>query len=133
MQQHFPVRVAAHQTHRQSTMQFASRRFVADAAEQAGAQDMQFGFGHRALQPQHQAIVEQARMIDPVGIADERVGGPAQIEQAVPVGVVAGQARDFQSQHDPDLTERHFGGHARKAGTLDKPRTGDAEIFVEDL
>lgn len=121
MQQHFTVRFATHETDRQSSMQLAARRLVADAAEQSRAQNMQFRFGHRALQPQHQTIVEQARMINPVGIADEGVGCAAQIEQAIPVGVVARQARDFQSQHDADLTERHFSGHAREARTLGEP------------
>src|SRR6516164_1436341 len=133
MQQHFAVRLAAYQTHRQPSMQLTACGLVADAAEQACTQDMEFGFRHRALEPQHQPIVEQARMIDAVGIADEGMGDAAQIEQTVPVGVVAGQARDLQSQHDSDLTEGHFSDHAGKTSTLGKPRARDPEVLVEDL
>ena len=82
---------------------------------------MQFGFRHSALEPEHQSIVEQARMINPVGIADEGVGDATQVEQAIPVGIVARQARDLQSQYDADLPESDLGGHAREAGTLASP------------
>jgi hypothetical protein len=34
-------------------------------------------------------------MIDAVGVADECVGKPAEIDQAVPIGVVARQSRDL--------------------------------------
>ena len=103
---------------RQATPQFAARGLVADAAVEAGAQDVQLGLAHRALQPQHQAIVEQRRVIDAIGVADQRVGQPAQVEQAVPVGVVAGEARDLEPEHDPDVAEGDLGGQAREAAAL---------------
>jgi hypothetical protein len=49
----------------------------------------------RSIQPEDQAIVEKRRMIDAVAIADQRVGHAAKIEQAIPVGNIAGQAGDF--------------------------------------
>ncbi len=58
MQQHFTVGLAAHEADRQPPMQFTARRLIADTAEQARAQDMQFRFGHGALEPEHQTIVE---------------------------------------------------------------------------
>lgn len=53
-------------------------------------------------------------MIDAVGIADQRVGEPAQIDEAMPVGVVARQTRDLKPEHEADVTERDLGGQARK-------------------
>jgi hypothetical protein len=38
------------------------------------------------------ANVEQCGVVDPISVADQSVGHAAQIEQAVPVGVVTGQA-----------------------------------------
>src|SRR5712691_6285958 len=46
---------------------------------------------HSALEPEQEPIIEQRRMIDAVGIADQRVGETAQIDEAVPVSVVARQ------------------------------------------
>src|ERR1700674_4582529 len=51
IQQHFTVCFAAHQADGQPPMQLTAGRFVADAAEQSGTQDMQFRFGHRAFSP----------------------------------------------------------------------------------
>ena len=52
---------------------------------------MQLHFGHGALHPQDEPVVEQRRMVDAVGVGDQGVGHPGQLEQPVPVGVVAGQ------------------------------------------
>jgi hypothetical protein len=49
-----------------------------------------------------------------LGIADERVGEAAQIDEAVPVGIVASQTRDLKPEHEADVTKRDLGGQARK-------------------
>ena len=71
-------------------------------------------------------------MIDPVSIADERVGDSAQVEQPIPIGVVASQARDFKPQDHAGTTERYFGCQVREAGAFGQAGTGDAEVLVED-
>ena len=71
-------------------------------------------------------------MIDPVAVADQRIGNAAQIEQAIPVGIVARQARDFQSQHDADVAESHFRGHAGESGALRRSGAGQAQVFIND-
>ena len=76
----------------QTPPQFAASGFVADAAEQASPQDVQLGFAHCAFETEHQPVVEQCGVVDPIGVADQSVGQAAQIEQAVPIGVVTGQA-----------------------------------------
>ncbi len=74
---------------RQSSTQFAARRLVANAAVEAGPQDMQLGFAHSALEPEQEAIVEKGGMIDAVGVADQRISEAAQLDEAMPIGVVA--------------------------------------------
>jgi len=59
---------------------------------------------------QQQPIVEHRRVVDAVGVGDEGVGHPGQVQQPVPVGIVAGQPRALQRQHDPDLPEADLGG-----------------------
>jgi hypothetical protein len=46
------------------------------------AQDMQLGFARCAFEAGAARIIEHRRMITPIGIADERVGETADIEQA---------------------------------------------------
>jgi len=55
------------------------------------AEPAQLGLADRALQPQQQPVVELARIVDPLGIDNQRVHQPAEIEQLVPVPIVAGQ------------------------------------------
>src|SRR5208282_361653 len=133
MQQDLAVTLTSHEADRQAPTQLTTLCLVADAAEQPRPQDVQFCLRHRALQAQHQAVVEQPRVVNPVGIADERVGDTAEVQEAVPVGVVARQTGDLEAEYDPDLTERHIRGHAREAGPLAEAGTGDAEIFIDDL
>jgi hypothetical protein len=50
-------------------------------------------FAHGAFfRAEHQAIVEQGRMIETVAVSDQRVGHTAQIQQTIPVCIVARQS-----------------------------------------
>src|SRR5262249_35287138 len=99
-----------------ATPEFAARRLVANAAIEARAQNVQLGFAHGALQPQQQPVIEHRRVIEAVAIADQRVDEAGEIDEAIPFGIVAGQARDFQTQHEADTGERHLGSEPGKAG-----------------
>jgi hypothetical protein len=87
----------------QPAAQLAAGGLVADPAVQPCPQDVQLDLGHGALHPQQQPVVEQRRMVDAVSVGDQRVGHPGQIQQPLPVGVVAGQPGALQRQHDPNL------------------------------
>jgi hypothetical protein len=54
---------------------------------------MQLGLAHGALEPEQEAIVEEGGVIDAVGIADQRVGEAAQLDEAMPIGVVVRRSR----------------------------------------
>ena len=77
-------------------------------------------------------ISEHRRMIDAVGIADERIGEAAEIEQAIPVGVVTGEAGDFEPEHDADMAEGHLGGEPGEAIALDDAESGKPKVFVDN-
>jgi IstB-like ATP binding protein len=70
---------------------------------------------HRPLEAEEEAVVEVARVIQAVLVADERVGEGADLEQAVPVGRAAREAADLEAEHDPDLAEADRGDEAREA------------------
>jgi hypothetical protein len=93
---------------------------------------VQLSFAHRTFQTQQQAIVEQRRMVDAVVVANQRVCHAAEFQQAIPVGVVPGQARNLQSQHDAHVSQRHFAGQASEAGAFIGAGAGQAEIFIDD-
>ena len=66
---------------------------------------MQLGLTHRAFETQKEPIVEMTGIVDPVFIEDERVREGADLQEAVPVGGVAGQPRYFQPHDQADTTE----------------------------
>ena len=70
---------------------------------------MKLGFAHRALQPEQQAIIEEGRMIDAVGISNQSVGEAGKIDEPVPIRIVAGKTRDFETEHEADAGKRHLG------------------------
>ena len=128
---HFAVPFAPHKAHGQTAAQFTACCLVADAAIQPCAQDMKFRFRHGAFQSEDQSIVESCGMIDSVAVPDQSIRHAAQIEQAIPVGVVARQARDLQTQHDAYMAECHFRRHAGESGALHRSGAGQAEIFID--
>src|SRR3981081_1343197 len=101
MKQEFPLPVSPNETHRPYAQKPPACRFVADAAVEPCANDMQFCFTHGALQSKQQAIIEQRWMIDAIIVPDERIANAAQLQQAISVRIVSGQTRDFKAQHNP--------------------------------
>jgi hypothetical protein len=83
---------------------------------------------HRSTKPKSDSrhITELSTLID-----DERIGHAAQIEQTVPVGVVARQTRDFESENDSNVPQCYLGGHARKAATICDTGAREAQILVD--
>src|ERR1700736_7048633 len=106
MEADLAIGFAPDEADRQSSAQFTTRRLVADAAVEAGPQHMQLGLAHGALEPEQETIVEKGGMIDAVGIADERIGESAQLDEAMPIGVVARQACDLKPEHKPGVGDR---------------------------
>src|SRR5499433_1041468 len=124
--------LAPEEANRQATPEFAARRLVANAAIEARAQNVQLCFAHGALQPQQQPVIEHRRVIEAVAIADQRVGEAGEIDEAIPFGIVAGQARDFQTQHEADTGERHLGSEPGKAGAGRGSAARQAQVFIND-
>src|ERR1700757_4098644 len=71
-------------------------------------------------------------MVDAVAVSDQSVGHAAEIEQTIPVGIIASQTGDFEAEHDSHVTQSNLCSHAREPGTLDGSRAGQAKVFVND-
>ena len=67
------------------------------------------------LRPQQQPVIEVGRIIEPILVADQRRGHGADLQQPVPVGVVAGQPGDLQTQHDPGPAHADVGDQTLKS------------------
>ena len=70
-------------------------------------------------------------MLEAVLVADQGAGHGADFEELMPVGVVAGQPRALQGQHDPDLAHADLGGQLREPGPAGRRGTGDAQVLVD--
>ena len=90
IQDRFAAAVAG-QPDRQLQPQFAAAGLGQDPAAQPGPQEMQFCFAELAFHPQEEPVVEAGRVIEPVLVQDEGVAVGADLQQPVPVCVVAGQ------------------------------------------
>jgi hypothetical protein len=132
MEQHLAICLSPDEANGQSAAQLAARRLVADTAVKPGSQHMQLRLAHGALEAQKQPVIEQRWMIDPIGIADERIGQSGQFDEAVPIGIVARQPGDFQPEHKPDTAEGNISSKLGKAGTGYGAATGKSEIGVND-
>jgi hypothetical protein len=97
------------QADRQSHFEFTAASLVENAPAQAGSQQVQFGFAHRSLEAQEQTIVEMDGAIEAIFVQDQGAVEGTDLQQTVPVGAVACQTRDFQSEHDASVAQAHFG------------------------
>ena len=103
IEHHLVLRVV-HQAYRQRRLQRAPARLVQDAASQPRAQQVQLCLAHRALETEQESVVEIPGAVDAVLIKDQSVCQGTDLQQPMPVRGVAGQARDLQPEHDPDVT-----------------------------
>ena len=117
---------------RQSLTELSLGRLVAEPRGQPVADQVQLGLGHGALQAEHQPVVEVGGVIEAVAVGDERVGHRAQVEQLIPVGVVAGEARHLDPQDDADLPEADVGDEVLEALPSARLGTRTAEIVIDD-
>ena len=106
---HHLVVVVVVEADRQALPQLTAGGLVPQPGGQPGPDQVQLGLAHRALQTEHQPVVEVGRMVDAVGVGDQRVGQRAQVQQLVPVGVVAGQPADLDAEDDPDPAQPDVG------------------------
>jgi hypothetical protein len=99
---------------------------------QPGTDEAELAFGHGPLEAQQQPVVEAAGVVEAVLIADQGAGQAAQLQELVPVGVVAGQPGALQAEHDPGPAQRHLGDQLLEALPVGVRRAGVALVDVDD-
>src|SRR4029077_11056650 len=70
-------------------------------------------------------------MISAVGVAKEGASEAAEIEQTVPIGVVAREAGHLETEHDTNVSERDLGSETGEAAALTDAAAGQSEVFVD--
>lgn len=88
---------------------------------------------HGALETQQQPVVEVVGIVDPFGVDDQRRRQSAQVDQMVPVPIVAGQTRGLEGEHRTHLLQADRGHQPLESGTLDPPRSGPSQVLVHHL
>src|SRR5262245_33423343 len=93
---------------------------------------MQLGLAHCSFETEQQAVIEQRRVIDAVGVSDQCVGQSGEINEAVPIGIVASEARNLEPKNKPDAGECDLSGEACKAGACDRTGARETKVLVDD-
>jgi hypothetical protein len=102
-----------------------------DPALQPRADEVQLGLADRAFEAEQQPVVDRAGVIEAVLVADQRARQRAQLEQPVPIGVVARQPRALEAEHDPRLLQRHVSDEPLEPLAIGGRRAGLALINVD--
>lgn len=130
--QHDPAVLVTVQPDRKAQLELAALRLVAKPAIQPGADQMQLRFGHRALQPQQQPVVEVPRRVNPVLVGDQRPRQRAQIQQLMPVRRTARQPRGLKRQDQPDMSQPDLRDQLLEPQPPVGRRARAAEVLIED-
>ena len=135
---HLPVRIEDHaivvvidQSGGQAGLQLAAACLALDPALQTHAEHMQLSLAHCSLQPQQQPVVEMTRVVQAVLIEDQGSRQGADLQQAMPVAGVAGQACDLQAEHDPHASHAHLRDQLLKAFPVPR-RRGRLRLVLVD-
>ena len=93
---------------------------------------MQFGFAHRPLEAQEQAVIKLTGVIQTVLVKNKGSCQPANLQEPMPVGTVARQTRNLQPHHDASLAQADIGHQSLKALPVGGRGSRLALVVVDD-
>ena len=126
------VRMAANKANRYDGQYLAPEHLLSIGFLSPLSEYTQLKFTHRALQSKQQSIVEQTRIVDSLRVHNECFGQHAQVDQMMPVAIIASKPRRFHGQYSPDSTITDRCQKSAEPGTLVVAGPGDAEILIDD-
>src|SRR4051794_22785832 len=95
-------------------------------------EDVELCFAHRALEPEEQAVVEIAGVVQTVLVQNERLAQRAQLEQAMPIRRTARQPRNLEPEHDTGVPQANFGDQLLEADPIGSRGSGLTLITIDD-
>ena len=93
---------------------------------------MEFGLTHSAFQSEDEAVIEEGGVIETIAVADQSVSDATQIEEAIPIGIIAGEAGNLEAEDYADPTESNFGSETGEAGAVGEASAGKTEILIDE-
>src|SRR5262249_50687820 len=79
------------------------------------------------------SVVRLARIVDGAFVRDQRAADSTNLNEPVPIAVVACQSRGLQHQHDSDLAQANFRCQSLEASTECRGAAGPALVFIDDF
>jgi len=131
VQHHFPGRAAdipAGDGH----SEFAAAGLAQPPLLHALLEDVQLRFAHRALEPEQEAVVVLARVVDAIDVGDERAEEGADFQELVPILRGTRQPGHVDAEHEADVVQADFRDEALEADAPRGARAGLAQVVVDD-
>ncbi len=94
---------------------------------------VQLRFTHDPRQAQQQAIVIGARVIHPLAVSDQNAKQRTQLDQPMPIVIVASEARGVQAQHQSRPAQADLGDQPLKAAAPFARCSRLAEVVIDDF
>jgi len=94
---------------------------------------VQLHLGDRALKPEQEPPVRQARIVDRVAVGDQTAAVAADVEQRIPVRAVAREADDLDRDDQADLAKRDARDQVLEALAVRRRRGAQAEVGIDDF
>src|SRR3954463_14910075 len=117
---------------RQIEEQLAARGLGSPALVHAGLEQMQLGLAQGTLEPKQQTVVVGGRIVNAVGVGDQRVAQRADLQKLMPVATGAGQTGHLHPEHQADPPQTNLGHQPLKARPPLGGGAGAAEIVIND-
>src|SRR6266542_2452241 len=100
---------------------------------QSRTNQVEFDLADCTFEPEQQPVIEAAWMIEAIGIGDERIDETTQVEQVVPITIVAGHARDFAGYDDADVAQSHLGDESIESdASYASTAPTYSKVFIDD-
>ena len=113
--------------------QLAAAGLVQPPLVHPGAEEVQLGLAHDALEPQEQAVVEVGRVVEPIVVAQQGEEQAAGAHHRDPVRIGAGQATGVLPEKDADMIKAEFREDVLDASTALDRLCGPSLVGVDDL
>ena len=121
------------QTSGKRKAQLAACRFLTLTLMETLPDLVQLRLAHDAGQTEQQAIMVGAGIIETFAVGNDDAEERAQIEELMPVAIVAGKPGSVEADDEAGITQSDFGNQLLEAHPLDGPGSGFAKIFIDDV
>ena len=116
----------------QAQRQLAALGFVEPGGLHLLAHGVPLRFGEGPLNAKQQAVGKDGGIIHAIAVADQNLIVGGEVEQLIPVGAVAGEARDIGDQDQADFAQADIGVEPLEAIAFAAADGRFAQVFIDD-